>query len=87
MLPIFTCACRKKKSKGPDDSAVAEKQVRTLLDDYFAYIKIAKIDNIDSLCEDASYSKEYIHDVTKKVGTKVFEATCRRVSHRPYRHL
>ena len=80
MLPIFTCACRKKKSKGPDDSAVAEKQVRTLLDDYFAYIKIAKIDNIDSLCEDASYSKEYIHDVTKKVGTKVFEATCRRVS-------
>ena len=42
--------------------------------------QIAKIDNIDSLCEDASYSKEYIHDVTKKVGTKVFEATCRRVS-------
>lgn len=80
MLPGLTCACHKKKSKGPDDAAVAEKQIRNTLEDYFAYIKIAKTDNINSLCEDEPYSREYIRDVTSKVGTKVFDATCRRVS-------
>lgn len=80
LLPGLTCACRKKKAKTTDDAAVAEKQIRNTVDDYFAYIKIAKTDKINSLCEDESYSDDRIRSITSKVGAKVFEAACRRVS-------
>ena len=79
LLPGFVSSCKKRTDTTQDPAVVSENQIRNMLDDFFAYFKIAKSEKICSLSEDPSSSEELLRDVTETSGNKPFETTCRRV--------
>ena len=79
-LPGMFSSCKKRNSGNTRDaSAVAEQQIRNTLDDFFAYIKIAKTDKIGSRSDDPALVEEYLQKVTETSGSKPFETACRRM--------
>lgn len=80
LLSGTASSCKKRNTGSSQDaSAVAETQIRNTLDDFFAYIKIAKTDKIGDRTDDPDRVKEYLQEVTEVSGNKPFETACRRV--------
>ena len=80
LLPGLICSCKKRNTGNTSDaSSAAEQKIRTLVDDLFAYIKIARTDKISSFFEDENEVENSLSEVKEKAGTKAFEAACRRV--------
>jgi hypothetical protein len=80
LLSGTVSSCKKRNTGSSQDaSAVAEQQIRNTLDDFFAYIKVAKTDKISARSDDPAPLEEYLREVTETSGTKPFETSCRRV--------
>ena len=80
LLSGTVSSCKKRNTgNSRDASAVAEQQIRNTLDDFFAYIKVAKTDKISARSDDPAPLEEYLREVTETSGTKPFETSCRRV--------
>ena len=80
LLSGTVSSCKKRNTGNSQDaSAVAETQIRNTLDDFFAYIKVAKTDKISARSDDPTPLEEYLREVTETSGTKPFETACRRV--------
>ena len=80
LLPGMVGGCRKRPADTtPDPVAVAEKQIRNTLDDFFAYVKMTRVDKISSFCADSGAASSYIQSVSDAVGSAALEAACGRI--------
>ena len=81
LLAGLACACGPRESPPTEDeNQVNIKLIYNMIDDFFAYVKIADTKRMPTYFEDSEAAENAIHSAVDNVGEKAFEEWCNKIT-------